>query len=121
MGLYLISLMIESEAQSGGGRMSKGPAPDRARRALERAGFEQDVNVYGLETKWYGRAKSADNVDNAVDNLISRAGFIVCDMPDLSGKPMLNPSIDTNKPCLSNKSGDVFVLFDTHGGAVIIG
>ena len=121
MDPYLISLMIESEAQSGGGRMSKGPAPTRARRALERAGFEQDVNIYGLETQWYGRAKSVDNIDNAVDNLISRAGFIICDMPDLSGKHILKPNIDADKPCLSNKSGDVFVLFDTQDGAVIIG
>lgn len=119
MDPYLISLMIESEAQSGG-RMGKGAAPDRARKALRHAGFEQDVNIYGLEVQWYGRAKSADSVDNAVDNLISRAGFIICDIPDLSGKHMLKPNIDADKPCLSNKSGDVFVLFDDDG-AVIIG
>lgn len=118
----LIALMIEGEAQPGGGRMGKGSAIDRATMALRRAGFEKissTTSPYGLETQWYGVAEK-DVADDAVDNLMSRAGFVVCDTPDLSMLDMLRPDIDTSKPCLSNKSGDVVVLFDKHKGAVIL-
>ena len=118
----LIALMIEGEAQPGGGRMGKGSAIDRAMMALRRAGFKKTSSTtspYGLEAQWYGVAED-DVADDAVDNLINRAGFVVCDMPDLSMRDMLRPGVDTSKPCLSNRSGDIVILFDKYKGVVIL-
>jgi hypothetical protein len=112
--------MMESDNQTGGGRMSKGNASSRAMMALEHVGFVKNSNLYGIDVIWYGRTDNEDSINDAVELLLNRSKFIICDVPDLSRKDMLRQNVDISKPCLSNKGENIFVLFDIDNGAVIL-
>ena len=123
MNPHLIAIIMEGEEHTGGGRLSKGSAIHRARESLKHAGYKE-VDTYGPTITWHGQASdSEDAYKKALGNL-TRATFEVVSYSKLPEKviddPTIMDNIDDNKFCLSNLEGSAYVVFDRHGGAMIV-